>query len=45
MNFRVPQNVGRPPSGFTTGGLLSGTRLHRDGYIVMFPGIYLSANP
>jgi hypothetical protein len=29
MNFRVPQNAGKLPSGFTICGLSSGTQLHR----------------
>jgi hypothetical protein len=29
MNLRVPQNVGKLPSGCTTCGLLCGTQLHR----------------
>jgi hypothetical protein len=29
MNIRVPYNTGQLPSGCTTGGLSSGTQLHR----------------
>jgi hypothetical protein len=29
MNFRVPYNTGKLSSGCTTGGLSSGTQLHR----------------
>jgi hypothetical protein len=34
MNFRVPQNVGKMSSGFTTGGLSSSAQLHRVSYHV-----------
>jgi hypothetical protein len=29
MNLRVPQNAGNLPSGYTTGGLSSGTQIYR----------------
>jgi hypothetical protein len=36
MNFRVPYNAGKLPSGCTTCGLSSGTQLHRVRYIISF---------